>query len=415
MQKDTKELFRALITKICLEKKFPDIRFEPWFLGSTEHRLLTKIKERKNDLPSVEYLQQTVKFEPFDTNLTVTDIMELLNLEYAMQAGKRAYTEMHHAFQGEDVNIVEILDKVKSEAIKTRSIVCQTNTTLLEEDQEQLVDDYEKWMELKDPIPTGFDKLDAEAPLRRGEVVFIIGGTGGGKSQTAAFMATSNVLNDIPTSMFSLEMSRLQVLMRMIPMVTKGKYRHSDLKRGKVTKEEFKDVLKKYFTTNFNLITRRNAAPIKVSTIEAHLEEMKSKGEDKVPHILYVDYIGLLDQDKNWNAEESISGQLKRIALTYNVCIVVLVQADTSTMQRGDMPSITSSADNKGIVRDGDCVIGLLSEKQTNGKESILMIQYQVLKRRDDGGYIDWCMKVNVDKGVWIETEGTSLKATGTP
>lgn len=84
LEEDKKNLLRALITKICIDKKLPEIRFEGWFVD--DHRqILDKLKDRKSDLPSVEYLEKTYKFKPFDTELTLTDIHELLNEIYTKE------------------------------------------------------------------------------------------------------------------------------------------------------------------------------------------------------------------------------------------------------------------------------------------------------------------------------------------
>lgn len=401
MKTDKSSLVRGLVTKICAEKKIPEVRFDRWFLSEADWKILDYLRERKNDLPSVEYLEKTFKFIRSDSECTVTDNVELLNNLFVKESVAVLFEQVRETYSrnGDTISNRDVLQRLQVGAMNANSVISQTNTTSFN-DVDFLADKYEIWSQLKDPIETGFDRIDIEAPFRRGELVCLIGGTGGGKSLTVQKMFAHNIKTSTAATLISLEMDDVQVLSRVLPILEEGKTTHSDIRFAKLSKEEFKKRISKY-GGNYNIVTRKTGLPIKISTIEAHLEEQQAKG--KPVSALYIDYIGLLDQDRAWNAEESISGQLKRLALQYNCMIMILVQADTATVQSKAMPGITSIAENKGIARDCDIVFALKSERN-NDKENTLTVEYDFLKRRSDGNYISLSMKVNPETGSWKET-----------
>lgn len=394
------DLVAGLITKICLEKKMPEIGYDIDFLTEADWKLIEFLRSRKNELPSIEYLERTFKFKRHETELTVTDSIALLDKLFTKESIAKLFDTVRDTYQkdGDKVSEKDILDQMKAAIFSTRSTISQTNVTSMT-DVSHIVDKYQEWTKLSDPVATGFERIDSEAPFRRGELVCLIGGTGGGKSLTTQFMFANNILNKVPATLISLEMDEVQVLGRILPVLTKGRIKSSDIRFGKLAPAKLKEELEKY-TGDFNIVTRKTSQPIRISTIEAHLEEQKAKG--KRVDVLYVDYLGLLDQPLDWNAEEKVSAQLKRLAIQYNCLVIILVQADTATLNSKAMPTITSIADNKGIARDCDIVFALKSERN-NDKDNTLTIEYDFLKRRSDGNYISMSMKVNAESGIWSD------------
>lgn len=401
MKSSKSDLVRGLITKICEEKKVPEIKFDRWFFSEGDWKILEYLKSRKNDLPSIEFLEKTFKFKPSQSQLTVTDHMEVFNKLFVQESLSKIFEEVREAYgnEGDSLDERDLIRQIKSRILTTDTMISFTNKTSLT-DIETLLDGYKKWTELKDPVETGFDRFDAEAPFRRNELVCLIGGTGGGKSATLQKMFATCIEKKVPASYFSLEMNETEVLSRIFPILERGAYKHSDFRYAKVGLSDYEKLLKKW-QGNYNIITRKTNIPIKISTIEAHLEEQTAKG--KPVDVVFIDYLGLLDQDRSWNAEESISGQLKRLAIQYGCLIIFAVQADTATVSSKAMPSITSIAENKGIARDCDIVFALKSER-ANDKNNSLIIDYTFLKRRSDGGFIDVRYKVDINAGQWVET-----------
>jgi replicative DNA helicase len=395
------ELLRGLITKICEEKKMPEIKYDRWFFSDQEWKLIEYIKTRKNDLPSMEFLEKTFKFKPFKTDLTVTDHVEVFNKLFVQESLGHIFQQVSEDYRahGDLLDEKELVRQLGAKILLTSTTISQTNNTSLN-DVDALVDSYRRWSELKDPIETGFERIDAEAPFRRGELVCLIGGTGGGKSLTVQKIFAHCIKTKTPASLFSLEMNENQVLARILPILEEGGVKHSELKHTKLSEQTYRKLVEKW-AGNYNIITRKTSEKIKISTIEAHLEEQIARG--KPVDVVCIDYLGLMDQPLDWNADEKVSANLKRLATQYNCLIIILVQADTATLQSKAMPSITSIADNKGIARDCDIVFALKSVRN-NDKDNTLTIDYAFLKRRDDGGFIDVSYRVDPNAGKWVET-----------
>lgn len=393
--KERENLFRSIITKICKEGKYVDLKYDAKYADKYS-KMFKVLEDRKDDLPSVEFLEKTLSFQPLHDSYTIRDVQELLNDHYTRwKIGQLAIEAAQNFKAGNGaVEVIKILEK---ELKNTKSVIAETSTTEIDTDPNSIVEDYKKWREHKGAVRLGFAKMDKEAPFRRGELNCIIGHTNSGKSHIVAKMTGENIKDKTPTTIVSLEMSRLQVVRRILPILTDGKVKNSDIRDGIIPPEELQQWVETVFNSPFNVITRKTNAKINVDTIETHLEEMKNKG--KLPEVIYLDYFNLLDQDVSWAAAEGPAKRLKALAGIYDVCIVMIAQTDTMAAAKGEMPGLMQIAENKGVARDCDNVLGFVTDKSRQDQK--LVMNFQMLKRRDDSGFIHWCCIVEPNIGEW--------------
>lgn len=394
------ELLRALITNICKTEQLPDKKYPNSFYGKFVP-LFEKIIERKDDVPSLEYIIGRYKFEPFETKLKINDILERLDAQYLHEK----VGEMFEAYMDERkknnncVEVISIVDTMAAELKRVTMVTGGASTIDISSEKERMLEAYKKLQEAGPPVRSGLDKLDEVTPIRRGELVIVMGGTGGGKSILLNKMFCTNIEDENAALQFSLELPLVQVQNRMLAGLRKFPYQA--LKQGKVQIEEYEKALNEirshaYISTRQNVRGRINA-----DTIEHHIDKIKSSGVDL--KVVYLDYYSLFDVDTSWDAGESFTGRLKQIALQHDVAIVLAAQVDTESLKGGGMPQLHSAARNKGIVNDADVVIGLLGQAVAGHR--VMRVDYEVLKSRD-GGFPKFSYEIDVNKGEWRLYEG---------
>jgi len=167
--------------------------------------------------------------------------------------------------------------------------------------------------------------------------------------------------NGVPVSFFSLEMSIVQIIGRLLSIISgidSQKIRNTSL----LTKEE-KDHLK-------ICVEILSKLPIHIddssglSPIELKLKISKLKIENKT-RIAFVDYLQLMKvKDRKVNREQEISiisSSLKAIAKEYDIPVIALSQLSRDVEKRGSSkrPLLSDLRDSGSIEQDADMVLFL--------------------------------------------------------
>ena len=357
---------------------------------------MSKIAERKEDLPSVTYIAEKYNFSPAHTDLTVTDIMEELNAFYIEEQTRKIIQELIK--DGKDgTKATDMLDRVAKGFSEVRQAVTKAYTIDLQADIDKVVDEYVKVGANGAWVKTGFQQLDDIVGLRTGDMVGICGGTGGGKTLTMVKMQATCIENGISSMFFSLEMGLSQMTNRLLATLKKIPF--SETHNNRVTPEEYKAALVDIAKTQTHIVTRQSESKIDVATIERYVVEHK-------PKVVFIDYLTLIDADTAWNAEASVTKDLKRIALQNNCLMIFACQADTDTVKNGNVPELTGARGNKSFPYDCDVFMGLASQR-LEADEGRMKVYYAVRKSRN-GGFPEWSMRVQANTGTWDDSTGES-------
>lgn len=386
-------LLRALITKICTEKTLPNLPYEEFFYNGY-FKLFQRLQERKNDLPSLDYIVKTYGFEAEETDFTFTDIFEELNNYYFKEKFTNIVETAIRDTKQDSGNIVAAIDKISKEFNQTRRTLSKVYTVDLSKDKDKVIEEYKKSGEQGAPIPTGFRGLDEAVSPRPGNLLLLVAGTGSGKTLSMTKMMAEAVKNGIPSLYFSLEMGMIEMTNRLLAAL--GRFEFRKLYFNEISPEEYAKAIDE-IKTQVHIITRQTEAKIDLASIERNIEEHK-------PKIVFIDYLTLVDADTAWNAEVSITGQLKRMALQNGCLIVVAAQADSETLKSGEIPTLTGTAKNKGFVWDADIFLGIASQRY-DGDEGKMRVNFAVRKSRN-GGLPEFSYRVKPNAGAWEECTG---------
>lgn len=391
--KDTKDyLLRALITKMCQANEYVDLRYDRDFFE--DHWVLfKKINDRKSDIPSLQYIKETYKFLPYESEYTLTDLIEKLNQFYYWEKTNIVFKNIINARKnGTDTSdAITALDDLNKEFAKIRSAITNSQIIDVANETEKVVEEYKKVKENITLIPTGIGRFDDICCPRLGNFVLLCAATGGGKSLIMTHMQKSANEQGISSLYISLEMTLVEQTNRLLAL--KGIHSFSDLHNNKVEPEDYAKLIQQLNKSNTHILTRTTETKINLQTIEKYIQELK-------PKVVFLDYMTLLqDADFSWNSEVSVSAELKRIALQNNLLMISAVQADSASMTNGEVPDLHNVRGNKSFSFDTDIFIGVASERYLTEPDKF-KFKFAIRKNRN-GVLSEFAYKVKPESGLF--------------
>ena len=214
-------------------------------------------------------------------------------------------------------------------------------------------------------VATGFEDLDKlTAGLQAGDLIVIAGRPSMGKTTLALNIAENAAIgHNLATGIFSMEMPKEQVAMRMIGSI--GRVNQSHLRSGRLTEDDW---------TRINSAgSMMSHAPIFIddapglTPIEVRARSRRLKREHKLGMVV-VDYLQLMQVGgsiENRATEISeISRSLKSLARELNVPVVALSQLNRSVEQRNDKRPVMSDLRESGAIeQDADVIVFIYREE----------------------------------------------------
>lgn len=213
--------------------------------------------------------------------------------------------------------------------------------------------------ELITGVSTGFEKLDyLTAGLQASDLVIIAARPGLGKTTFCLNIASHAALNQrINVGYFSLEMTKEQLMLRLLSMKAKVSYsnirsgfiKKSDIEKLMVAAEEFSDT---------NIFIDDTPA---LSVMEVRAKSRRLN-RDKGLDLLIVDYLQLMRGSSKTESREreiaEISGSLKALAKEINVPVLGISQLSRQTETRTDRrPQLSDLRESGAIEQDADLVV----------------------------------------------------------
>jgi len=214
-------------------------------------------------------------------------------------------------------------------------------------------------------ISTGFAEMDEiTAGLQRGELIVVAGRPSMGKTTLAVNIAENAAIgHQIPTAIFSMEMSAEQLTFRMIGSI--GRVNQSHLRRGRLNDEDWSRI--------DSAVSMMSNAPIHIddsaglSPTEVRARARRLKREHGLGLII-VDYLQLMQVSgtvENRATEISeISRSLKALAKELNLPVIALSQLNRSVEQRADKRPVMSDLRESGAIeQDADLIVFIYREE----------------------------------------------------
>ena len=214
-------------------------------------------------------------------------------------------------------------------------------------------------------IPTGFYDLDAiTSGFNRGDLVIVAGRPAMGKSAFAAQIGFNVAqLQNLPVVLFSLEMSKSQLGMRMLAGETEVENNY--LKTGRISDSQWEPLAAGTNKISNLPIYLNDCATPSLNYFEAECRKVASM-ERRELGLVIIDYLQLMgDGNNNRNNEiAAITRGLKRLAMKLSVPVVCLSQLSRAVESRqSKRPVLSDLRDSGGIEQDGDKVLMLYRDE----------------------------------------------------
>ncbi len=283
--------------------------------------------------------------------------------KYVQRELIRASTEIQRRSYDESTDVTDLIDYAEGEIFKVseghikRDI--QDAALVFDKAMKAIEEAHAKGGTMNG-VPTGFTHLDKlTLGWQPSDLIIIAARPSMGKTAFVLSMARNMAVDhEKAVAFFSLEMSAVQLMMRLI--VAESGLSSSDIRSGKLTTEQWRHLEQ----TTRVLPT----APLFIDDTPAlSIYELRSKARRlKAQHdiqIIIIDYLQLMtgNADTRGNREQevaSISRGLKAIAKELNIPIIALSQLNRSIESRSGLkrPQLSDLRESGAIEQDADIV-----------------------------------------------------------
>jgi len=206
-------------------------------------------------------------------------------------------------------------------------------------------------------IPTGYRDLDRKlAGLHPTNLVVIAARPGMGKTALALNIAQNVAIRDHPVAIFSLEMSREEVVSRML--CAQGRIDSQRLRTGRLSEGDFAKLSHAASALYKKPIFVDDSPGLTVTEIRAKSRRLRRRpGLD----LVVVDYLQLMNGSGGENRQQEIaliSRSLKSLARELHVPVIALSQLNRAVEQREDRrPRLGDLRESGAVEQDADVVM----------------------------------------------------------
>lgn len=352
---------------------------------------LTSFLKDKNLLEEVggaEYLTLLLDSVPTSANFShyADIVIEKSTLRKLINAANQILAYAYQSAEASD--IAEILDKaeqiifeitgrkISRDFIKVGDLV---------NDVVSLIDNLYNRREFITGIPSGLHQLDQlTAGFQPSDFIVIAARPTMGKTSLALNIAEYVAIEkNIPVGIFSLEMSREQIIYRMLG--SQAKVNVKNIRTGYISEADWGPL-----TTAAAII---NDAPIYIDdTAGITLMELRAKARRAVSRynlkLLLIDYLQLINLPGRYENRQQeisvISRSLKALARELNIPIIALSQLSRKVEERKDKrPQLSDLRESGAIEQDADVVIFIHHPQEEEDENRPIVCELIVAKQRN--------------------------------
>ncbi|MBF0605609.1 MAG: replicative DNA helicase [Nitrospirae bacterium] len=221
-------------------------------------------------------------------------------------------------------------------------------------------------------VPTGFIRLDKMLTgMQPSDLLILAARPSMGKTALAINIAVNAAMyHECPVGIFSLEMSREQIVSRMLASV--GSIDAQNLRLGQFKNDEYTKLINTTDRLSKTNIFIDDTPAISIHTLLARARRLK---KERNIQLIVVDYLQLMKGDdgvENRVQEiTNISQGLKRIAKEINIPVLALSQLSRKVEERPDKRPILSDLRESGSIEQDADVVMFIHREEYYKKEDV--------------------------------------------
>ncbi|MDD5495681.1 MAG: replicative DNA helicase [Candidatus Omnitrophica bacterium] len=355
--------------------------------------LITIIEELKkaasiDDVGGPAYITALSSNVPTAANIVhyAKIVKEKAALRSLINASTRIVSECYDTTQDVDILIDKaekiIFDiasrKVESRVVALRDVIKNSIET---------IDNLYQRKEHITGIATGFRDLDMRtAGLQKSDLIVVAGRPSMGKSALAACIAEhAGVIDKVPVAFFSLEMSKEQLVQRLL--CSHAKVDAHKVRTGFLSQADWPRLVTAAGKLSEAPIYIDDTPGITVMELRAKARRLKAQHDIQ---LIVLDYLQLMQgpakADSRQQEISEISRSLKALARELNVPLIAISQLSRAVEQRSDhRPQLSDLRESGAIEQDADLVLLLLREEYYNPTEENKGLAELIIAKQRNG------------------------------
>ncbi|MBO0680094.1 replicative DNA helicase [Mycolicibacterium sp. S2-37] len=208
-------------------------------------------------------------------------------------------------------------------------------------------------------VPTGFTELDELTNgLHSGQMVVIAARPGMGKSTLGLdFMRSCSIKNQLPSVIFSLEMSKSEIVMRLLS--AEAKIKLADMRSGRMSDDDWTRLARRMSEISEAPLYIDDSPNLTMMEIRAKARRLHQKAGLR---LIVIDYLQLMTSGKKVESRQQevseFSRNMKLLAKELEVPVIAMSQLNRGPEQRTDKkPMLSDLRESGAIEQDADMVI----------------------------------------------------------
>lgn len=281
-------------------------------------------------------------------------------LRRLVEAGTRIVQYGYAGADGQDV--AEVVDRAQAEVYEVTERRAAEDYVPLEQLLQPTMDEIDSIASrggISTGVPTGFSDLDEVTNgLHPGQMIIVAARPGVGKSTLGMdFLRSCSVAHGMASVMFSLEMGRTEIVMRLLS--AEAKIKLADMRAGRMTDEDWTRLARRMSEISEAPLFIDDSPNMTMMEIRAKARRLKQRHDLK---LVVVDYLQLMTSGKKVESRQQevseFSRSLKLLAKELEVPVVAISQLNRGPEQRTDKrPMVSDLRESGSLEQDADMVI----------------------------------------------------------
>jgi len=221
-------------------------------------------------------------------------------------------------------------------------------------------------------VPTGYHQFDElTAGLQPSDLIILAARPAMGKTAFALNIAMNAAVSGVPTAVFSLEMSKEQLMMRLL--CSKGRVDLAKLRRGRLDDTDWQKLYEAAGELSPAQLYIDDTSALTAMEMRARCRRLAS---EHGLGLVVVDYLQLMRSSRRIDSREQeisdISRNLKALAKELHVPVIALSQLNRKVEERGDKrPMMSDLRESGAIEQDADLIVFLYREAAYKKRDEI--------------------------------------------
>jgi len=342
-----------------------------------------------DEIGGISALTEMVNSVPTAAN--VTNYARIVKEKFILRSLINSATQIISlCYNSSEENVNEILDKSETLIFEISQNKKEEKPISLKELVKESIDAIDKLYQKKNyvtGIPTGFIDLDrCTSGFQPSDFIVIAGRPSMGKSSFVISIAEHvGVIEKIPVAFFSLEMSKEQLVQRML--CSHARVDAHKVRTGFLSSSDWPKLTAAAGKLYEAPIFIEDAPAISVMELRAKARRLKLQHNIGLVIVDYLQLMRSTNRAENRQQEISeISRSLKALARELNIPVIAISQLSRAVEARADhRPQLSDLRESGAIEQDADLVILLLREEYYNPTEENEGIAEVIIAKQRNG------------------------------